>query len=234
MKRNYLAKPVAIFILIAIFIVVLIVIIRSKSADNKVFQVTVSLPEPAKKSALSLEEALWERQSVRRYRDKPLKLSDISQLLWAGQGVTRDGFYRTAPSAGALYPIELYLIAGNVEGLRDGIYRYDPRKHLLIGVREGDHRRDLCAAALGQDPIRNAAAVIVIGAVYARTTGKYRERGVRYVHIEVGHVAQNISLQAVSLGIGTVDIGAFHDDEVKLIIGMTSEEPLCIMPLGVR
>lgn len=234
MKRKYLAKPVAIVILIGIFVLAVIVIIRSKSTDNKEFQVTISLPEPAKKSSLSLEEALWERKSVRRFRDKPLKLSDISQLLWAGQGITRDGFYRTAPSAGALYPIELYLLAGRVDGLREGIYRYYPRKHILTGVRDGDHRKDLCAAALGQDPIRDAAAVIVIGAVYARTTGKYRERGVRYVHIEVGHVAQNIALQAVSLDVGTVVIGAFHDDEVKRVVGMKSEEPLYIMPLGVR
>lgn len=193
----------------------------------------VQLPAPLADSDISVEKALCERRSIRDYRSEPLALSEISQLLWAAQGVTASGFYRAAPSAGALYPIEVYVIAGRVESLAEGIYRYSPKKHLLTLEREGDYRRELCKAALMQDCIRYAPCSIVIAAVYERTTGKYGDRGVRYVHMEVGHVAENISLQAVSLHIGTVIVGAFSDDEVKMAIGLPRRErPLCIMPLG--
>lgn len=193
----------------------------------------VQLPAPAGDSDISIEKALRERRSIRDYRSESLTLSEISQLLWAAQGITASGFYRAAPSAGALYPIEIYVIAGVVEGLAEGIYRYSPKKHLLNLERDGDCRRDLCKAALMQDCIRYAPCSIVIAAVYERTTGKYGDRGIRYVHMEVGHVAENISLQAVSLNIGTVIIGAFSDDQVKRAIGLPGgERPLCIMPLG--
>lgn len=193
----------------------------------------VQLPAPAGDSDISIEKALRERRSIRDYRSEPLTLSEISQLLWAAQGITASGFYRAAPSAGALYPIEIYVIAGGVEDLAEGIYRYSPKKHLLTLERNDDCRRDLCKAALMQDCIRYAPCSIVIAAVYERTTGKYGDRGIRYVHMEVGHVAENISLQAVSLNIGTVIIGAFSDDQVKRAIGLPGgERPLCIMPLG--
>jgi SagB-type dehydrogenase family enzyme len=193
----------------------------------------VQLPAPVKDSDISIEKALIERRSIRDYKGEPLGLSELSQLLWAAQGITASGFYRAAPSAGALYPIEVYVVAGRAEGLAEGIYRYNPMKHLLTLERDGDYRRELCKAALMQDCIRYAPCSIVIAAVYERTTGKYGERGVRYVHMEVGHVAENISLQAVSLNIGTVIIGAFSDDEVKRAIGLPrGERPLCIMPLG--
>ncbi len=193
----------------------------------------VQLPAPVKDSDISIEKALLERRSIRDYKGEPLRLSELSQLLWAAQGITASGFYRAAPSAGALYPIEVYVVAGRAEDLAEGIYRYSPKKHLLTLERNGDYRRELSKAALMQDCIRYAPCSIVIAAEYERTTGKYGERGVRYVHMEVGHVAENISLQAVSLNIGTVIIGAFSDDEVKRAIGLPRvERPLYIMPLG--
>ena len=138
-----------------------------------------------------------------------------------------------APSAGALYPLEVYVAAGNVEGLDPGVYRYNPHAHELALVRGGDARIELARAALGQSCVRDGAAVIIIAAVYARVTVKYHERGVRYVHMEAGHAAQNICLQACALGCGTVVVGAFNDGAVKKAAGMAAdEEPLSILPVG--
>lgn len=163
----------------------------------------------------------------------PLTLAEVSQLLWAAQGITGPGGKRTAPSAGALYPLELYIVSGKVDGLPSGIYRYAPERHSLQGIAQGDRRRELCDAALGQSSIRTAAAVIVLSGVYDRTTVKYGERGIRYVHMEAGHAAQNIYLQAVPLGLGTVVIGAFRDEEVRKVMKMAERErPLYIMPTG--
>lgn len=193
----------------------------------------IKLPEPRYDSDTSIEEAVLLRRSVRQYKDEPLTLAELSQLLWAAQGITNPGGFRTAPSAGALYPLELYIAAGNVEGLSPGIYRYESDGHGLENIADGDVRDDLCSAALDQSAVKDAAAVIVFSAVFERTTGKYGERGIRYVHIEVGHAAQNVYLQAASLGLGTVVIGAFDDDEVKKAMNMDeSEEPLYIMPVG--
>jgi SagB-type dehydrogenase family enzyme len=194
---------------------------------------TIRLPEPVKDSDTSIEEALSKRRSTRSYKDKPLTLAEISQLLWAAQGITSQRDLRTAPSAGALYPLEIYVVAGNVTDLHDGVYNYSPYKHELVRVVEGDKRTELCNAALGQTSVKNAAAVIVISAVYERTTVKYGDRGIKYVHMESGHAAQNVFLQAVPLNLGAVVIGAFYDDAVKEVLKMSeSEQPLYIMPVG--
>ena len=162
-------------------------------------------------------------------------LAELSQLMWAAQGMTDPRGLRTAPSAGALYPLELYVVAGNVTGLPPGIYKYRRERHELLSLAKGDRRNDLCNAALGQSSIRRAAVVIVLSGVYGRTTVKYGERGIRYVHMEAGHAAQNVYLQAVPLQLGTVVIGAFHDEEVKRMMMMTDKEkPLYIIPLGRR
>jgi SagB-type dehydrogenase family enzyme len=195
----------------------------------------IRLPEPKHDSKTSVEKALLERRSVRDYKDVPLTLAEVGQLLWAAQGITDRRGFRTAPSAGALYPLELYVVAGNVNNLPDGIYKYRPYGHELMRVVEGDKRIELCNAALGQSPVRDAAAVIVFSAVYERTTGKYGKRGIQYVYMEVGHAAQNICLQTASLNLGTVTIGAFYDDTVKRILNMPEkEEPLYIMAVGRR
>lgn len=204
-----------------------------KSKGTPGHEALIKLPEPRYKSATPLEEAILERRSIRDYKDEPLTLTDLSQVLWAAQGITDPRGYRTAPSAGALYPLELYVAAGNVEGVPDGIYRYKPEEHELARVAEGHVRAELYSAALDQSAVKDAAAVIVFSAVYERTTGKYGGRGIRYVHIEVGHAAQNVYLQAVSQNLGTVVIGAFDDEDVKTIMNMADDEqPLLIMPVG--
>jgi SagB-type dehydrogenase family enzyme len=194
---------------------------------------SVKLPTPVFDSEVSIEEALLKRRSVREYQAEALALGEVSQLLWAAQGITKPPRYRTAPSAGALYPLEVYVMAGEVVDLADGVYRYQPEGHSLDLIREGDWRSALRSAALDQEFIEEAPLVILIAAVYERTTGKYGDRGIPYVHMEVGTAAQNIYLQSVSLDLGTVFVGAFYDEEVKQIMGLKSEEvPLCLMPVG--
>jgi SagB-type dehydrogenase family enzyme len=191
----------------------------------------VKLPQPRYESELYIEAALLRRRSIRAYSSGDLKLDEVSQLLWAAQGITSPLGYRTAPSAGALYPLELYLVVGDVENLDEGIYKYIPKEHALIKVRAGDVREELARAAVGQRCVSEGAINIVFSAVYERTTLKYGERGQRYVHLEAGHAAQNVYLQAISLNLGTVAIGAFLDERVKEILNIL-EEPLYIMPVG--
>ncbi len=193
----------------------------------------IPLPPPKYDSRISIEQSLLRRRSVREYKDQPLTLLHISQLLWAAQGTTDPAGYRTAPSAGALYPLELYVLVGNVSGLEVGIYRYSHKEHTLRRTGLGDKRLELRDAALGQPPVARAMAVVILCAIYERTTVKYGTRGKTYVHMEAGHAAQNVYLQAVSLGLGTVVIGAFQDDRVKKVLGLSAhEEPLYLMPIG--
>jgi len=191
------------------------------------------LPPPRKTGPLSLEEALSRRRSLRSYRKEPLELQELSQLLWAAQGITDPRGFRTAPSAGALYPLEIYVAVGEVKGLKPGLYRYHPSGHLLEEMAEGDKRRLLAEAALRQPWVREAPVVFCIAAVYQRTTKKYGRRGIRYVHMEAGHAAQNLCLQAVALGLGGVTVGAFDDQQVKEILGLPSDHhPLYLIPVG--
>ena len=193
----------------------------------------MKLPGPRLDGRRSVESALHERRSVRDWTGMPLTLAELAQLLWAGQGITGADGLRTAPSAGALYPLEVYVAVGAVHGLQGGIYKYDSPDHALTPVVGGDQRGGLAAAALGQTCVETAAAVLAFAAVYARTTGKYEERGRRYVHQEVGHAAQNVCLQAVALGLGTVVVGAFDDRAVKTVMKLVrGEEPLCLLSIG--
>lgn len=193
----------------------------------------IKLPKAAVEGSVSVEAALDERRSVRTFADRPLSLADVAQLLWAAQGITtRDG-RRTAPSAGALYPLEIYLVAGNVESLPAGVYRYEPEGHELRLTMEGDRRKDLAAAVLGQAWVRRAPAVLVIAGIYERSAKKYGKRAIRYTRIEVGHVAQNVYLQAVARDLGTVIVGAFYDTDVQEVLGMPDDHaPLALMPVG--
>jgi SagB-type dehydrogenase family enzyme len=160
-------------------------------------------------------------------------MEEASQLLWAAQGMSDSRGFRTAPSAGALYPLEVYLVVGNVQGLAQGVYHYVPGNHQLVKVADGDKRHQLAGAALGQRPVSDGAVSIVFTAVYSRTTGKYGERGIRYVHIEVGHAGQNVCLQATALSLGAVTIGAFSDELVAASLHIPQEEkPLYIIPIG--
>ncbi len=205
----------------------------SEPAPSSPASAFIILPEPRFESQVSLEETLLGRRSVREYADLPLSLEEVSQLLWAAQGITSDWGGRTAPSAGALYPLEVYLVVGDVENMEVGVYKYQPQEHALVRVGEGDVRTELASAAIGQSFVAEGAIDIVISAVYERTTRKYGDRGVRYVHMEAGHAAQNICLESVALDLGTVTIGAFSDERVMDILGMPeSEIPLYIMPVG--
>jgi len=193
----------------------------------------IKLPEPRHSSDVSLEEALLKRRSIRDYTGKPLTLQEVSQLLWAAQGITDPRGFRTAPSAGALYPLEVYVVVGDVENLAKGVYRYNPHEHELVKALDGDKRADLAKAAVGQSCVEEAAIDIVITGVYERTTKKYGERGIRYVHIEVGHAAQNVCLQATAISLGAVTVGAFYDDQVGEILNiMKGEQPLYIIAIG--
>jgi len=193
----------------------------------------IDLPGPSTDGIMSLEQSLVKRRSVRSFRPLPLTLGQVAQLVWAAQGISSSRGYRTAPSAGATYPLEMYVSVGEVDDLAPGIYRYRPREHDLVTVREGDHRDLLTKAALRQGAIRKAPAAFIMTAVYARTTGRYGDRGIRYVHMEAGHAAQNLCLQAVALDLGAVVIGAFHDRDIQKVMGIAKEEiPLYIIPVG--
>ncbi|RPH77275.1 MAG: SagB/ThcOx family dehydrogenase [Nitrospiraceae bacterium] len=193
----------------------------------------VTLPKLRYESTTSVEQALLKRRSVREFRNLPLALDDLGQLLWAAQGITDQVGFRTAPSAGALYPLEVYACAGNAQGLPTGLYRYIPRGHALRRIADGDKRPALGRAAYDQPLIAEAPAVLALCAVYERVTGKYGERGLRYVHMEAGHAAQNVYLHAVTLNLGTVVLGAFDDRRVAetLTLG-EQDQPLYLMPIG--
>jgi len=193
----------------------------------------IKLPEPDRLGKRRLEEVINERRSVREYADSPLTIKEVSQLLWAAQGVTSPNGKRTAPSAGATYPMEIYIIAGAVEGLEAGVYHYLPYEHSLELTTKGDLRKEIYEASLWQEMLIEAPLSIVIAAEYERTTKRYGKRGIRYVHMEAGHIGQNIYLEATALGLGTVAVGAFDDKKVKNILKI-QEEPLYIYPVGRR
>lgn len=188
----------------------------------------IQLPEVKRQGAVSLEESLLQRRSVREFASRPLTLDQIGQLLWAAQGITgKLAGLRAAPSAGALYPLELDVV------LPAGVFRYDPRKHEMRCTVSGDQRAELQVAALRQESITQAAAVFVISAVIARTARKYGDRAWRYVLLEAGHACQNLLLQATALGLGGVPIGAFYDESVASVLHLgASEQPFYLIPIG--
>lgn len=194
----------------------------------------IKLPSPSFKGELSVEEAIKERRSQRNFLDRPLSLSQVSQILWAAQGITEEGgFKRAAPSAGALYPLEIYLAVRNVEGLEKGVYHYHPQDHMVSFVLKGNYQDPLARACLSQSFVAASPLSIIIAAEYERTTIKYGERGVRYVLIEVGHVGQNICLQAVALGLATCPVGAFTDEEVSRVLELPKRyRPLYVLAVG--
>jgi len=193
----------------------------------------INLPQPDFKGKISVEEALKIRRSVRSYKNVPLTLKELSQILWATDGKTADWGGRTAPSAGATYPLEIYVAVGNVEGLKPGLYYYEIDTHSLKLVKEGDLRSQLSSAALNQSSVKTAPIVIIISGIFERTTGRYGKRGERYVYMEVGHCGQNIHLQAEALGLGTVMIGAFDDERVKKVLGI-KEDVFYLCPVGKK
>lgn len=194
---------------------------------------TTQLPPPATRGGMTLAQTLLQRRSVRAYRTDELSLAQVGQLLWAAQGITSEDGLRTAPSAGALYPLEIHLVAGTVKGLPAGVYHYAPTPHRLERVQAADVRAALASAAMNQSWVRDAAAVLACSAVYERTLGKYGQRAPRYVHMEAGHAAQNVLLQATALGLHSVIVGAFDDHAVQDVLGLPADcAPLCLIPVG--
>lgn len=193
----------------------------------------MKLPEPRKSDGMSLTQALNDRRSVRAYAETPLPLVDVAQLLWSAAGVTSPEGFRTTPSAGATFPLETYLVAGAVDGLAAGVYRYNPATHGLALAAAGDVRSELAAACMNQACVATCAAAILFGAVFERTTAKYGDMGRDFVLLEAGHAAQNVSLQAVALGLGAVAIGALDEQRLKSLAGMgDNEKALYMMVFG--
>lgn len=198
----------------------------------------VKLPDPDLKGQMSVEEAIENRRSVRAYTNKSLGLKDISQLLWAAQGITDKQFnLRSAPSSGQTYPLEVYLVVGKggVEGLSEGVYHYNPPNHQLEKLLNGDKRSDLAKAADGQSWVNNAPVDIVVTGNYQRTMNKYGNNNlsIQFVHLEAGHAGENIYLEATARGLGTVSVGSFNDKAVKTLLNLPADEnTLYIFPVG--
>lgn len=201
-----------------------------RSAETKESSLaSIVLPSPLQKGHMSVEEALAKRRSVREFSPLTLNWKQIGQVLWAAQGITDPEGFRTAPSAGALYPLEFYVATPG------GFYHYNPQGHRLDRGLEQDLRPGLYRAAFEQESVLKASAVFVVAAVYQRTAQKYgKARSIRYVHLEAGHAAQSLMLQAVALGFGSVPVGAFDDGEVQTLLSLPpSEEPIYMIPVGV-
>ena len=204
----------------------------------KMGHASISLPKPSLDGKVSVEKAIKERRTIRDFKDRPLPFTHLSQLLWAAQGITdpKEG-KRAAPSAGALYPLDIYVIAGEkgVKGMEAGVYHYLPKTHSVLPISKGDRRKEIASASLQQMWMAKAPVIFVITAEYKRITWKYGERGIRYGLIEVGHVGQNLFLQAEVLGLGAGIVGAFYDEDVSKVIGLPPKhEPLLIMPAGYK
>jgi SagB-type dehydrogenase family enzyme len=201
---------------------------RVAEADTR-----IRLSAPRQQGRVAVEQTISRRRSVRGFGKGPLSENQLSQLLWAAQGITSCNAKRAAPSAGALYPLEVSVLCANVGALNSGIYRYHPASHDLQLVAAGCLLERLVAAARHQEWIATAPAVIGISAVFERTTVKYGNSGVGYAYMEAGAAAESLMLQAVAMGLGTTMVGAFDDDEVKRLLQLAPHEtPLCLVPVG--
>ncbi|NIO45089.1 MAG: SagB/ThcOx family dehydrogenase [Candidatus Aenigmarchaeota archaeon] len=223
------------FIIFAIIIFLIILISTVPlPTESYVTETEIKLPEPSLEGEMSVEETLLKRRSIRDFLNKPIPLDDLSQILWAAQGITSEWGGRTAPSAGALYPLEIYIQVRKVEKLKEGVYHYNPKSHSLDLIKEGDFSSQLTQAGLSQKWIKDASLNIIITADFSRTTRKYGERGIRYVYMEAGHCGQNIYLQTTVLVLGCVTVGAFNNEDVKNLLSIPkNHEPIYIIPIGV-
>ncbi len=196
----------------------------------------IELPPPTDMD-MPLKEALKKRRSIRKYLPEPIRINQLANILWAAQGITHGHGFRTAPSAGALYPIRVYVVIKKrgVDGLPAGVYVYDPHRHALGLVRIGDVSTPLMRACLGQEWVGEAPVDIILVGYESVLRPRYGERSFRYMAEEAGHIGQNIYLACTAMGLGTVAVGAFHDDEVKKILGITAPDaaPLYVFPVGV-
>jgi SagB-type dehydrogenase family enzyme len=195
----------------------------------------VKLTPPSFQGKMSVEEALKKRRTVRQFANRGLELAQVSQLLWGTDGISDSRGLRTAPSAGATYPLELYLVVGErgVAGLTPGLYHYRPDSHSLELTLKGDLRVPVARACLHQTWMTEAPVMMVFAAQYGRCTARYGERGIRYTHMEVGHTGENLFLQVEALGLACGIVGAFEDRTLKEVLHLPQEhEPLLVMPVG--
>ncbi len=220
-------------------IIICIFIVSQIFSDNKMKKAdtyieTIKLPDPLTTGKMSVEQALYQRRSIRNFKNISLTLQELSQILWAAQGITDKTLnFRTAPSAGATYPLDLFVAVGNVDSIKQGLYKYNPSNHTLTLIMFGDKRIELANAALGQKAITTAAVNIIFTAIVERTEKRYKERALQYVYIETGHAAQNVYIQAEALNLATVAIGAFYEDKIKKVIN-TAALPVYIMSIGKK
>ena len=230
MKKHFpLLNLMLIFGLAILTLLSICVMDRSALAQGKSGGETFKLPPPRFESEVSIEKALLERRSIRSYKEEPLTLNELSQILWAAQGITepKKGL-RTAPSPRAIYLLEVYVLPGNVMNLPMGIYKYQPQGHELIKIADGDKKAELFKAA-GQAPIKNAPVALVITGLSEKTQNP------AWMYLEAGHAAENIYLQAVSLKLGTVAMGGFKEDEVRKVLSLPEKERVIyIMPIGKK
>jgi len=231
------------FLLFCVFLFIALPACNSRSGESNSSdqQLTIILPAPQTSGTVSVESALAARRSRRHFQDREISAQQLSQILWAAYGITLPlpqhpalrGGLRTTPSAGAIFPLEFYVVIGNVTGIEPGVYRYNSAEHSLTKIINGDLRSRLSSAALNQRMIQDAPASLVFSAVFSRMTARYGARGNRYVYMEIGHAAQNVYLQAEALGLGTCAIGAFTDSSVSQLLQLPANEtPLYIMPIG--
>jgi SagB-type dehydrogenase family enzyme len=193
---------------------------------------TIQLPRQAEESTATMGEVLHKRRSVREFSTKPLSLTDLSFLLWSCTGIQRveeDYEFRTAPSAGALYPTETYIAVNNIEELINGIYHYNIQNHMLEELKIGNFGDKIAHAALNQKMCSDASIVFIWTAIFQRSKWKYSQRAYRYVYLDTGHIAENLALAAISVNIGSCEIGAFFDDEINSLIGVDGKEESAIL-----
>jgi len=197
----------------------------------------IKLSDPGHEGGALLWEVLARRRSQRRFADSPLTETEVSQLLWAAQGIScrsREHAFRTAPSAGALYPVETYLVVNSVAGIEPGVYHYDVEHHELEQLKTGAHRQEVARSALDQGMAARAGVVFVWTALFPRSKWKYRQRAYRYVYLDAGHIAQNVALAAVALGLGSCQIAALYDDEANALLAVdgTTESTIYMTVVG--
>ena len=198
---------------------------------------TIQLPKQFQETTISFAEALQKRKSIRSFSTQPLSKHELAYLLWASTGIqrTEHGYeFRTSPSAGALYPIETYIAANNVEDLASGLYHYKIKDHLLEEIKLGNFGAILAHAALDQEMCADASVVFIWTAVFRRSKWKYSQRAYRYIYLDAGHIAQNLALAVVSITCGSCHVGAFFDDELNSIVGIdgTEESTICLSVIG--
>ena len=211
----------------AVFAFALLFIFISTFAFAEQASTEIKLPDPVTDGDVSLEKTISARGSVRIYKNKPLKPEDLGQLLWAGQGQLSKRGRRTAPSAGARYPMTLYVVQ------KTGLWKYLPKTHSLLKIHHENIKGKLAMASLGQSPVTSAPSVILVVANVNITARKYKKRAVRYCDLEAGHIAQNIALQAVARKIGMVTIGAFNDDKIRALLDLPEHFRICyVLPVG--